>query len=190
MSAAIRYYVHVGIAAETATQDLRGSLDNTIIRNSIKDAVRYELKSHSGHIENLIEAVKELISKNEMSFGDVARRTTDIETRLEGGVEKILTNLGSIHVTTTESLRNIIVMRTIFYIFLLGYKTGKIKPGEENINKWHSIVTLTHEMANALSIDEVKMISADNLETKYIRHMAAQIFRAIQALPQPEKPQT
>jgi hypothetical protein len=34
--AAVRHYVHIGIAAETASTDLRNSLGNTIVKNQLK----------------------------------------------------------------------------------------------------------------------------------------------------------
>lgn len=89
VSSAIRYYVHVGIAAEITTSDIRHSLDNTIVKASQKEAVRKELIPLDNKIENLITALQESTADNSRFFGDVAKRTEIIESKLDRSIEKL-----------------------------------------------------------------------------------------------------
>ena len=196
-AAAIRHYVHLGIAAETATSDLRNSLDNTIVKQSQKEAVRNELKPLSEIIEKLINTIKESKEENSQFFTDVAKRTEIIETKIERaneniaaaieqGNNSILEMMKSVLLTGEQTLRNLIVLRSIIYVFALGHKTGKIEPGKENLIKWNNLIALAHHRANQLSIAEVKMLSSEVLEAHIIQEMASDIFRQINSLPQPE----
>lgn len=185
-SAAIRYYVHLGIAAETATSDLRNSLDNTIVRQSQKEAVRDELKPLANLIENLTNKVTESVEKNSEFFADVSKRTEIIESKLDIASEKIINLLNSILITGENALRNIIVLRSIIYIFFLGLRTGKIEPGKENLVKWNKMITLAHKKANSLSIAEVNQLHEETLEAEVIQRFSSEIFKEVNALPEPE----
>ncbi len=190
-AAAVRHYVNVGIAAETATSDLRNSLDNTIVKKSIKDGLRYELKSHSNHIENLINALKDFAAESNQLFNDISKRTELIESKVESGFENIEASVDSVlnllksnFSINEESLRNIIVLRTITYVFLLGHKTGKIAPGKENLVNWNRMIVLAHKKANELSMGEVKALASDVMEASIIQKMAREIFLQVNSLPE------
>ena len=192
MSAAIRYYVHVGIAAETATSDIRNSLDNTIVKASQKEAVRKELIPLDNKIENLITAIRETAAENSSFFTDVARRTEIVEAKLDRNIERIDNGFDSVInflkgmlITGEQTLRNLIVLRSIIYVFFLGHKTGRIEPGKENVTKWTRMISLAHEKANEFSITEVKMLSSEVLETTTIQKMAREIFKEVNSLPEP-----
>ena len=183
-SAAVRHYVHVGVIAETATTDLRGSLTNNIVKRSQKEAVRAELIPLDNKVENLISAFKAFSEENSRIFRDVSRRTEALETKLDAGNNALLELLKSMRVTGEQSFRNLIVLRSIIYVFLLGHKTGRIEPGKENIQKWTEMINLAHRKANALSLDEIKLLSGDVTEAQIIQKMASEIFREIVRLPQ------
>jgi hypothetical protein len=184
-SAAVRHYVHLGVIAETATTDLRGSLTNNIVKRSQKDAVRAELLPLDNKVENLVNAFKEFSEENSNLFKDVSRRTEVIETKLDAGNEAILGLLKSMNITGEQSFRNLIVLRSIIYVFFLGHKTGRIEPGKENLQKWHQMINLAHQKANALSLNEIKMLTGDVMEADVIRKMASEIFKEVLRLPQP-----
>lgn len=184
-AAAVRYYVHLGIVSEAATEDLSNSLNHSIVKNSISTAVEKELSKHSAHIEKLQNLVEDSIAKNEGNFNDIAIRTTSIETKLDAGFETVINLLKSLLKTGEQTLRNLIVLRSIFYVFFLGHQTGRIEPGKENLQKWNRMINLAHQKANALSVDEIKMLSGDVMETDVIRKMASEIFKEVIALPQP-----
>ncbi len=196
---AIRYFVHLGISAQQATENLQNSLDNTIVKNSIKEAVRKEISFHSAHIEKLQTITENLIKENEANFTEIARRTDAIEDLISAEGQTLLKTLNAGFLmsedalrtnehalqTSEHSLRNLIVLRSIFYVFLLGHRTGKIAPGEEDLIKWNKIIILAHEKANQLSLKEIKMVSADVLESTVIQQMANEIYKEIRALPKP-----
>lgn len=69
-----------------------------------------------------------------------------------------------------------IVLQRVFFVFLLGHKTGKIESGKENIVKWSRMINLAHEKANELSIKEFKLLSSEGLEAGTIQNMAQEIF--------------
>lgn len=183
---AIRYFVHLGITAQTATENLRNSLDNTIVKTSIKEAVRMELSFHSAHIENLQNMVKYSVQRNEENFADIARRTEIIETKLDGGLNDLKSLLNNFITTGEISLRNLIVMRTIIYVYLLGIKTGRLETGDENLGKWTTMITYAHQQANELSLEEIKLLSSNIMETTVIQKMATEVFKKVSALPAPK----
>lgn len=185
-AAAVRYFVHVGIAAQSATEDLNNSLDNAIIRNSIKEAVRKELSFHSAHIEKLQNMMEEYSRNNDDNFGDIARRTDTLEAKIDRGFEGIINFLKTILTTSEHALRNIIVLRSIIYVFFLGHKTGRIEPGKENLVKWNKLINLAHEQANKLSVKEIQMLANETLEATVIQKMAGDIFRQVASLPEPK----
>ncbi|MCY7375515.1 MAG: hypothetical protein LH472_06040 [Pyrinomonadaceae bacterium] len=184
-AAAVRYYVHIGIVAESATEDLSNNLNHSIIQRSIKLAVEKQLVAQSNHIEILQNLIKESTAKNEDNFSDIARRTSSIETKLDNGFELIVRLLNGILSTGEQALRNIIVLRSIFYVFFLGHQTGRIAPGKENFMKWSTLINLAHDRANQLSIQEVKLLNSETLESTVIQKMASDIFMEIAHLPQP-----
>lgn len=168
-SAAIRHYVFLGISAETATTDLRNSLDNSIVRKSQKAAVRDELKPLNGNIDLMLETMKNFTEENARLFNDVAKRTADIESKLDAGIEKIL-------LTGEQSFKNIAVLRSLFYIFLLGIQTGKIDTGKDNLAQWNNIVRLAHEKAGEFADRELRELSTGRMESEVIKNLTLQIF--------------
>ncbi len=181
-SAAVRHYVNIGIAAETATSDLRNSLDNYIVRKSQKLAVRDELKPLVGNIKKNDDFLIEFKNNTDRLLNDLATRSEKIEAKLDAGIEannELIKLLKGFQITGEQSLRNIIVLRTILYIFLIGHKTGNIAPGKENEIQWSKLVRTTHSKANALSIAEIKMLSSEVLEADIIQKMAIEIFNEI-----------
>ncbi|HLM59636.1 MAG TPA: hypothetical protein VK308_02420 [Pyrinomonadaceae bacterium] len=183
-SSAIRYYVHLGISTQRTTEDLKGNLDNAIIKKAIETAVRAELKFHSEHIEKLQNIVESFEQTTGGNFADLVKRTTIIEDKLDRGFESVINALKNILTTGENALRNLIVLRSILYVFLLGHKTGRIEPGKENIIKWQRIIKRAHEHANKLSVIEVKNLTNEMVEAQVIERISADIFREVLSLPE------
>lgn len=196
-SSAIRYYVELGIAAENPVENSAEDLKHRIIRSSQKNIIGEQLVPLTEAIEILFERMK-IFDKNQADyFTNSATHLNRIEAHLERGVKEIsrqfITSLESIYAqldgsgkTGDETLRNLIVLRSVFYIFLIGHKTGKIEPGKENLVKWNRMINLAHEKANELSIKEVKMLNGETLEATVIQKMAGDIFRQVASLPEPK----
>lgn len=194
-SAAIRYYVELGIAAENPVENSAEDLKHKIVLSSQKNIVDEQLVPLTEAIEILFERMK-IFDKNQTDyFTDSATHLNRIEAHLERGIKDIsrqllVTSLESIYAQFDgsgkigeETLRNLIVLRTVFYVFLLGHKTGKTESVKENIVKWSRMINLAHEKANELSMNEVKMLSSEVLEGAIIQNMAREIFRQVNALP-------
>lgn len=179
VASTVRHYVHIGISAESATSDLRWTLDNSAIKESQKNAVRAELKPHSGNIKNLIEEVKKLGDETEQLFRDLTERTNAIETKLETGFEDTSAMLEKLLTTGEQSFKNIVVLRSLFYIFLLGIQTGKINTGKDNLAQWNTIVKLAHEKSNDFAAEELRELSSGQMETDVIKNMTLHIFSAV-----------
>lgn len=192
---AIRYFVHLGISAQQATENLRNSLDNTIVKHSIKQGLQDELKTHTESLDKLVKTVNDLSEKTDINHRDLAKRQTDVESKLETLTEGVFDAVGllkllqsSIGLNSQETLRNVIVLRTILYVFLLGYQTERILPDKDKKNAyyWAELIRIAHERANELSINEVQRLSAQDLEANVIVKMAEQIFKEILSMQQPQ----
>ena len=85
--------------------------------------------------------------------------------------------------TGEDAFRNIIVLRSIIYVFLLGHRTGRIVSGDENLRLWGKIIEVAHHKANALSVEEVKRLATGTVEARVITRIASEIFDEIQKLP-------
>jgi hypothetical protein len=176
VGSAVRHYVHVGISAEAASTDLRWTLDYSPIKKAQKDAVREELKPHSGNIKNLQVKIDALMLESGQLFNDLTKRTENIEAKLDAGFEDAITRLEKLLATGDQSFKNIAVLRSLFYIFLLGIQTGKINTGKENLAQWNNIVKLAHEKANEFAAQELRELSTGRMESDVIKNLTLQIF--------------
>lgn len=176
---ALRYFINIGISTQRATEDLRGSLDHTMIKESISLAVSKKLKEHSDHIEELQNLIKNLVQTNEQNFSDIANRATKVEDKLDQKFTEVINNVIKSNQTSEQGLRNIIVLRSIIYVFLLGIKTGKIPPGEDHIQTWRRIISIAHRRANELSVQEVNSMTGEGVEAGIIQKISGDIFKEI-----------
>ncbi len=183
IASATRHYVHVGISAEAASTDLRWTLDYSPIKKAQKDAVREELKPHSGNIKNLEKKIEEMMLETGQLFRDLTTRTDNIEAKLDTGFEETAARLEKILLTGDHSFRNIAILRSLFYIFLLGIQTGKIDQGAENLAQWESLVRVAHQTAHALGSDELRKLAPDKMENELIESLTYKIFRQVRATP-------
>ncbi len=126
-----------------------------------------------------METMKKFTEENARLFSDVAKRTADLESKLDIGVENIVERLEKILMTGEQSFKNIAVLRSLFYIFLLGIETGKINTGKENLAQWNNIVRLAHEKANEFAAQELRELSTGRMESDVIENITYQIFTAV-----------
>jgi hypothetical protein len=175
-SAAVRYYVSLGIDAETATSDLRNSLDNSIVKESIDGAMGKKLNPLKESIVRIDQALKNFTAENARIFTDVAKRTADIEAKLDTGFENTSATLEKLLLTGDNSFKNIAVLRSLFYIFLLGIQTGKINQGKDNLDQWNNIVRIAHEKAGEFAAQELRELSTGRMESDVIKNLTLQIF--------------
>lgn len=181
-SSAIRYYVHLGIAAETRTETAN-NLDDKIIKASQKEVVTDSLLPVKNSIDDLISVMQEF----DEHFTEANRKTDTLIRRIEGLNEQINVQLGDIlkQIITTgkvseESLRNFIVLRSIHYVFLFGYKTGRIEPNDNA--QWTKLVSFAHRKAQQLSLEELQHLAEGTLNAKMVENLANEMFTSIKEL--------
>lgn len=179
VGAAIRHYVHVGISAEAASTDLRWTLDYSPIKKAQKDAVREELKPHSGNIKNLEKKIEEMMLETGQLFRDITTRTDNIEAKLDVGFENTAERLEKILLTGDHSFRNIAVLRSLFYVFLLGIQTNLLNTGKENLAQWKAVVRTAHEKVGEFAAEELRLLTADQMENDFIRKLTLDIFSTV-----------
>ncbi|MBA2620683.1 MAG: hypothetical protein H0U87_05730 [Acidobacteria bacterium] len=179
IASAVRHYVHVGISAESASTDLRWTLDYSPIKKAQKDAVREELKPHSGNIKNLEVKIDALMLQSGQLFNDLTKRTENIEAKLDAGFEDAINRLEKLLTTGDHSLKNIVVLRSLFYIFLLGIQTGKINTGKDNLTQWNTIVRTAHKKADEFAAEELRHLTSEKMESDVIKNLTLEIFSAV-----------
>lgn len=183
LNAAIRHYVHVGIAATLQTDQIEHTLDNAIVKRSQKNAVRDELKPLSNNIKNLNEIIEFMMNENRNHFSQLMESSRVIEDLIDkklellmGAAEQMLLTANKGGGTERESLRNIIVLRSLFYLFLLGHKVGRIDNGLENQKVWQALVITAHERANELSDEELDLMEGGKVDEEVIKSITAELF--------------
>ncbi len=184
-SAAIRHYVNIGIAAETATSDLRNSLDNSIIKRSINIATKKEVDPIALKLVTLTEQIKNLMVRNNEHFDEMTRHSDNVAAKIDAGQEMFSEAFVDLQITTDETLRNAIMLRVINYIFLFGHKTSRIDPGVTNTERWKQIIYLVHDKVNRLSMMELKQVKNEEQDRLLIQRLTKQIFNETRDLEQP-----
>lgn len=182
-TAAVRHYVHLGIVTEKRTETAN-TLEDRIIKTAQKEVVIETLLPVKNSIDALIEAMQNFDRKQDAHFLDATKQNNTVIRRLEEffylaekSLQKLSDDVISSGVGGEEILRNIVILRSIQYVFLLGYKTGKIEP-DEKVN-WEYVVRLAHEKARELSYAELESLTAGAGESPHIEKLARDIFVAI-----------
>jgi hypothetical protein len=183
LNSVIRYYVHIGIAATLQTDQIEHTLDNAIVKRSQKNAVRDELKPLTNNIKNLYDAIEHLVVRNDNYFGQLIESSKIVEDvvkqrleSFENVMEKVLMTMQTGSGTERESLRNIIVLRSLFYLFLIGHKLGRMESGVEDIKNWQIVVINAHKQANLLSDEELDLMEGGKIDEKVIMNFTAELF--------------
>lgn len=189
-SSAVRYYVALGIAAERRT-DAANSLDDKIIKGSQKEVITESLLPVKLTLDDLIRAVENLSKQQNEHFTEANRNTDTLINRVEElndfikiQIFDLLKGILTSGKITEEALRNIIVLRSILYVFLLGYKTGRFEPmrSVDDRTAWELFVKAAHQKAQELSIEEMQHIAEGKLETDIIQKMASDLFTTVREL--------
>ena len=185
-SSAIRYYVRLGIAAETRTETAN-NLDDRIIKSSQKEVVTKTLLPVKNSIDELITAMQNFGRQQTEHFTEARKQNEFLATRIEAlnelcskqfaGIIYELMNSGSI---IYESLRNTIILRSILYVFLFGYKTERFEPDDRIARQ--KVIAFAHQKAGELTDQELERIAGGELETKVVETLGKEIFAEIRKL--------
>lgn len=68
-------------------------------------------------------------------------------------------------------------MRSIFYVFLLGCRTGRIEPSEKI--KWERLVREIHDKASEISLEEIDQLSMQEFENDVVQQLAKEMFASL-----------
>lgn len=182
-SSALRYYVQLGIAYEKGTETAN-TLDDKIIKSSQKEVVRSELDPLKNSIDSLIGIIKEMNQNNDTNFQEVLKSQDITNLKLDSISDQLTQNLLPLLKIITKSerlnlhsLRNIIILRSVLFVFLMAQKTGRIDP--DKITDWQKIIKFAHSQAEELSDEELKQIESESFETSVVETLAHKLFNEI-----------
>lgn len=185
-SSTIHYYVRLGIGTETRTETAN-NLDDKIIKASQKEVVIESLLPVKNSIDGLTNVMQEFKEKQDAHFTEANRKTDILMRRIENLNEQINGQLGDIlkQIMTTgkvseESLRNVIVPRSIHYVFLFGYKAGRIEPSDNA--QWTKLVSFAHQKAQQLSLEELQHLAEGTLNAKMVEKLTNEMFTILNTL--------
>lgn len=185
-TSAVRYYVQLGISTEKRTNSAN-TLDDKIIIASQKEVVTDSLLPLKHSIDDLITVMQNFDHKQSEHFRQSNNWTEALIGRIEAlnqslnvAVGNLLNEILRSGKVSDESLRNIIVLRSIHYIFLLGYKTGNFDPNEKI--SWNEVILFAHKKAQELSITELQHLNEGTYEDTIVKKLAGDIFKEIQRL--------
>ncbi len=144
-SAALAHYVHLGIAAEKQVE-AANSLGDRIIRESQREVVIDSLRPLKEAIDKLTVTMT--------GFGELQASSLSETTRVTRGIQE-----GVIHLAarSRRELENIIIIRSVLFVFLLGIRTNRIQPDERT--PWDKLIAFAHEKARELAVEETKLRS-------------------------------
>lgn len=179
-SSTIRYYVHIGIVNEKRVETAH-TLDDKIIKASQEEVVSKSLSPLKKSIDDLITVMKNFETNQTEFFTESARQNEYLTRRIEGLNEMINSTLGDLirqllhnGRVSEETLRNVIILRSIQFVFLLGYKTGRIDPQERA--PWDKLVKFAHQKAAALSLEELHALAEGKVDSATIEQLASEMF--------------
>lgn len=180
ISSAIRHYVHNGIAAEDNIDYTRNSLKDRIVREAQKNIVFDAHKPLTRKIDRIETLIKNLEVQQDLNFRSQSNQFVNLEDALSGEFSKIagfLNNLPAALPKAPENtsrepslekeiLKNILVLRSVMYVYVLGM-FGKAVPitGDGN-HFWVNLLEVAHREAHQLSALEIFKLDEEELELK------------------------
>lgn len=192
-SAAIRYYVGLGIKAENNAVETSETLEKALLRRDQKFIVAEQLLPIVNGFNELCDRIEALNAIQADYFANAEQKFADFESRFglrtnrdeeQFGTapESFVEQLSVSDKTSDAALRNLIILRIAFRLFLLEVKAGQIEPGRQSSAEWIHVIARVQERVRFVPIDEIKTLSEDTLETYVIRKGASAIFEGL-ALP-------
>lgn len=189
---AIRHYIHVGIAAEISTTDIRKSLENSIVKRSQKEAVRKELEIVTADLMEIERKIIHAHDKSQENFSDMARRLEILETKVGAESEAIQKNVADsqqhfeealtaqtlkLQIDNKYLLRNVLILRTLSFLMLLFAKEAENKKELRHLKNWSGIVNLVRETINNVPLDLMKQVSEPYFETELVEAIGRELYK-------------
>ena len=177
MSSIIRKYVHLGLINEKNTQHAEYSLRDKVVRKSLfrlmdefmspmQTAIN-EFREENKALKNVI---RELLDKKKSDAFELQMSINSLR-------EDLLLEFGNISTDKYSELsfKNLVILRTVFYVFLLGYHHKKIPPHSSAEDAWIEIVKIVHNKAGEMSLEELAGKDTEGLE-KEIKRLAGATY--------------
>lgn len=185
-SSTIRHYVMLGIAYEKRTE-AANTLDDTIIKRSQSEVVRGELNPIKTSIDSLITVIETLTHNQKINIEEVVKSQELINLKLDAINNQLSQNLLPLLKAITkseflnlQSLRNIIILRSVLFVFLMAHRTDRIDP--DKIKDWQKVIKFAHVKAEELTDEELKHIENNTFETAIVEDLATKLFYELQRL--------
>lgn len=162
-SAALAHYVHLGIAAEKQVE-AGNSLGDRIIKESQREVVIDSLRPLKEAIDKLTVTMT--------GFGELQTSSLSQTTRVTRGMQEAVINLAE---RSRRELENIIIIRSVLFVFLLGIRTNRIQPDEKT--PWDKLIAFAHDKARELAVEETNL--SDGRDSELVRKLANELFAAV-----------
>lgn len=160
---AVRYYVGLGIAAEK-----RVATGNDLGTRIIRETQREVFNQSLGPLTDILNGLREVMQ--EVREGQEAAETLANRTVLDlTGLMNKITQIG------TRDLQNTLIVRSILFVYLLGFKTDRIAPDERTT--WDNLIVDAHKRAQELAAQEAEAVSGGDAEI--VRLIANDLFAGL-----------
>ena len=184
ISGIIRHYVHLGINAEKSLDDDRYTIKDRLVRESFTTLIRDEAKPTTEKINNVEKTIKELADQLESIRNDSTNAYLKIERKLEekfdgfenASGETIPADKNQPNIFEEMTLKNLIILRSILYIFLLAFHNKANPTEKDGSGIWFNIIKIAHEDAAQLSKGELEKLNESDLE-EYILSSSKLIYK-------------
>jgi hypothetical protein len=180
-----------------------------IVKDSQAQVIDSRIQPLINQIDKLVEEVKSLTKANQ----ELSNNVTTANQRISSDVGQISQQIKSISNAENESvavkeinaqlskltllmqpfaaqsehtLKNIIAVRSLFYLFLLAYQSGSIEEAVKlQRTQWVYFVRDVHKRANSLAVDEFTNLDAVG-QHKFIEDLARQLFENVRIIKESE----
>ena len=177
MSSIIRKYVHLGLINEKNTQHAQYSLRDKIVRESL-----FRLMDEFNQpMQKILHKIREDNEELNAKMGLVIQAATNSNDVVIYQMNKLREDLfGAFSQMTSEMsneplLKNLIILRTVFYIFLLAFHRKPLPNHPKAEDLWVRVVKIVHTKADALDLYEFGQKTHEDLEIA-LRNLAAESY--------------
>lgn len=177
----------------------------TIVRSAQKEVINSQLTPLIRQIDALGEQVKSLEEKQGQLSSGIANSTAKITGEIHasrelagesgnrengnellrsihGMLRQVTQDLKPIATNNETTLKNVMMLRGLFYFFLVAYQSGSIIEGDK-LERWQWVyfVRTVSERIGELAVDEYKNLDAGG-QNKYVENYAKKLFEEVRII--------
>ena len=161
VTAAIRHYVELGIATEKRTEGLT-SVESRIVKTSQKEVIIETIRPLTKEIDRLTNIIEDLREENK---------------DLRSGQFDIIQLLKPLSFLLKKCLHNILILRSVFYVFSLGYKSKDIS--SFTIKDWNNLVVAINNKTITLTEEELKRSAEEETDINLLNNNVRDAFKLV-----------